>query len=63
MEPPPPLGAGKLLGGAGPIHLRYALKLEQVPDLEVHEQQGRSGFSSQIAERVEIPVAAKIGDC
>jgi hypothetical protein len=63
MEPPQPLGAGKVLRRATPIHLRYALKLQQVPRLKIHEQQGSSRFSQQIAQRVEIPVAAEIRDC
>jgi hypothetical protein len=63
MEPPQPLGAGKVLRRATPIDLRRALKLQQVPRLKIHEQERSSRFSHQIAQRVEVPVAAEIRDC
>src|SRR5258708_34522214 len=63
METPPALGACKLLRRAGrPINLGAALKLQEVAGLEIDEQQRGARFSDQIAERVEIAVAAKIGN-
>jgi hypothetical protein len=37
--------------------------LKQVPRFEIHEQQGSSRLGNEIAQRVEISVAAKIGNC
>src|SRR5258708_20222205 len=63
METPPALGACKLLRRAGrPMKWGAGLKLQEVAGLEIDEQQRGARFSDQIAERVEIAVAAKIGN-
>jgi hypothetical protein len=42
--------------------LRHALKLQQVAGLEIDKQERSARFSDQIAEGVEIAVAAKVGN-
>ena len=63
METPQPLGTGYLRRGrAAPIDFGRTLKLQQVTGGEIHEQQRCPRLGDQIAEGVEIAVAAKIGD-
>src|SRR5258707_48091 len=62
METPDPLGTGKLRCRRGiPINMGHAPKLQEVTGLEIDEQQRRARFGGQIAQRVEIAVAAKVG--
>src|ERR1700722_15178254 len=63
MEAPKPLGAGDLLRRrAIPFNLGPALQLQEIAGFEVDEQQRGPRFGDQIAEGVEVAVAAKIGD-
>src|SRR6202020_544381 len=45
---------------AMPINLRRALKLKHIAGIEIDEQQGCARVADQIAEGIEITVAAKI---
>src|SRR6185312_14447401 len=62
-EAPDALRALHLGRGRGaPVDARESLQLQQIAALEVEEEQRRARLSRQVSQRVEVAVAAKIGD-